>query len=196
MTNTKYILESIKLENELHELITKSNGDNVNVVYNGTEKTLTAALAEIFTSVSARPTNENVTAAIKAEIDKVVDGAPAAFDTLKEIADYITEDKAAASALIETIGKKVDKVEGKGLSTEDFTTEFKTILEQITAEKIAEWNNKADTTAATSSKAGLMSAEDKKKLDGINGAGVRYGAEPPADLKDGELFVRVVSSGE
>ena len=33
--------------------------------------------------------------------------------------------------------------------------------------------------------------ELKAKLDGLRG--VRYGAEPPEDMQDGELFVRVVS---
>jgi len=47
---------------------------------------------------------------------------------------------------------------------------------------------------ATSSAKGLMSAGDKARLDGIRG--VRYGAEPPADMKDGELFIRVVTTAE
>ncbi len=47
---------------------------------------------------------------------------------------------------------------------------------------------------ATTTANGLMSAADKTRLDGIRG--VRYGAEPPADMQDGELFVRVVSTSE
>ncbi len=191
MANTKHILESVKIEGEVCDLIAKSNGENVAVTYNGKSTTLAAALTEIFTGVSSLPTAEDVTATVKDEIGNLVNGAPESFDTLKEIADYIAEDKTAASALLETISGKVDKVEGKGLSTEDFTTEFKGILEQITAEKIAAWDAKADAVNATTSKAGLMSAADKAKLDGLNG--VRFGAEIPADLKDGELFIRVVT---
>lgn len=89
---------------------------------------------------------------------------------------------------------KVDKVEGKGLSTEDFTTALKNKLESlpaITAEQVEAWNGKADTSVATAEADGLMSKEDKAKLDGLRG--VRVGAEIPADLQDGELFVRVVS---
>ena len=81
-------------------------------------------------------------------------------------------------------GGKVDKVEGKGLSTEDFTTALKEKLEGL-PESIAE---------ATTEKAGLLSAADKARLDGIRG--VRYGTEAPADMKDGELFVRVISVAE
>lgn len=191
MANTKHILEGVKIEGEVCDLIAKSDGENVKVTYNGKSTTLAAALAEIFTGVSELPTSEDVTATVKEEIAKLVDGAPESFDTLKEIADYIAEDKTAASALVEVIGGKVDKVDGKGLSTEDFTTEFKGVLEQITAEKIAEWDAKADAVNATTSKAGLMSAADKAKLDGLNG--VRVGSEIPEDLKNGELFIRVVT---
>ena len=50
--NTKHILEKIRLEGELYDLIAKSNGENVTVTYGGKEQTLSAALAAIFTSVT------------------------------------------------------------------------------------------------------------------------------------------------
>ena len=40
-------------------------------------------------------------------IAKVVDGAPATFDTLKEIADYIETDKTGASAMAESINNRL-----------------------------------------------------------------------------------------
>lgn len=54
--NTKHILEKIRLEGELYDLIAKSNGENVTVTYDGKEQTLSAALAAIFTSVTDLPT--------------------------------------------------------------------------------------------------------------------------------------------
>ena len=48
-----------------------------------------------------------VTPTINAEIAKVVDGAPDAFNTLKEIADYIEQDKTGASAMAESINKRL-----------------------------------------------------------------------------------------
>ena len=182
MGNTKYILEMIKLEGELKELLVKSNGENVAVTYNGKDTTLAAALAEIFTSLTNLPTDAGVDAKINAAIDGLIGGAPETYDTLKEIADYISEHKDTADALTAAIGGKVDKVDGKGLSAEDFTTALKEKLENL-PETIAE---------ATTEAAGLMSAEDKARLDGLRG--VRYGTEPPAGMKDGELFVRVVDS--
>jgi len=169
MANTSYVLEKIRIEGELQDLLVKTNGENVEVTYNGEVTTLTKALASILTSLTNLPTSEGVDAKISAAIDGLIDGAPDAYDTLKEIADYIAAHKDAADALAAAIGSKVDKVGGKGLSTEDFTTALKDKLENMEP----------------------VTAEDKAAWNGLRG--VRYGAEPPTGMKDGELFVRVVS---
>ena len=79
--------------------------------------------------------------------------------------DYTNADKAkVASALTEhqDISGKVDKVAGKGLSTNDYTDVEKTKLDGI------ESGAQVNPSAATTSTAGLMSAADKVKLDGIS----------------------------
>lgn len=48
-----------------------------------------------------------VTPTITAEINKVVDGAPETFNTLKEIADYIEQDKTGASAMTTSINNRL-----------------------------------------------------------------------------------------
>lgn len=48
-----------------------------------------------------------VTPTITAEINKVVDGAPDTFNTLKEISDYIEQDKTGASAMAESINNRL-----------------------------------------------------------------------------------------
>ncbi len=194
MANTNYILEKIKVEGALADLIAKSNGDNVAVTYNSAEMTLSSALASIYTSLSKLPTGDNVDKKIGDAISGLIDGAPETYDTLREIADYIASDKTAMDTLNDAIGNKVTKEDGKGLSAEDFTTALKTKLESlpdITASDVSNWNAKASTNVATTTANGLMSAADKTRLDGIRG--VRYGTEAPADMQDGELFVRVVT---
>ena len=176
MANTKYILEKIKIEGVLQDIIAKSDGENVTVSYGGKEQTLAAALAAIFTSVTELPTGEGVDSKISAAIDALIGGAPETYDTLKEIADYIAAHKDVSDALNEAIAKKVDKVEGKGLSTEDFTTALKEKLEGL-----------PDNLPA-------ITQADVDKWNGLRG--VRYGTEAPADMRDGELFVRVVSVAE
>lgn len=67
------------------------------------------------------------------KIEALVNGAPEAMDTLSELAEAITSNEDIMSALNAAIGNKVDKVEGKGLSTEDYTTEEKTKLAGVAA---------------------------------------------------------------
>ena len=54
-------------------------------------------------------------------IQAIVDGAPEAYNTLKEIADYIAQDQSAGASILATLGNKVDKEAGKGLSSNDYT---------------------------------------------------------------------------
>lgn len=129
-------------------------------------------------------------------IAELVDGSPAALDTLKELSAALGNDPNFATTVATQIGRKVDKVTGKGLSTEDYTSEEKAKLAGVAAgannyqhpathpasvivqdsthrfvtdtEKTT-WNGKASTTVATQSANGLMSAADKKKLDDLTG---------------------------
>lgn len=71
-------------------------------------------------------------------VAQIVSDAPEAYDTLKEISDWISshagsaaEMNSAIQSLQTAMGDKVDKVEGKQLSTEDYTTTEKTKLSGI-----------------------------------------------------------------
>ena len=145
----------------------------------------------------------------------VVDSAPETLNTLNELAAALGNDDKFATTVANQIGTKVDKVEGKGLSTNDYTTAEKNKLKDIpsTAEEnqnafatiaiktgTATTNIVADTKqdtvtlvqgsnitltsnasndtitisakdttykTATASANGLMSKEDKSKLDSI-----------------------------
>ena len=55
---------------------------------------------------------------ISEEVAKVVGGAPEAFDTLKEIADYIEQDKTGASAMANSINNRLRFDEQQTLSDE------------------------------------------------------------------------------
>lgn len=80
-------------------------------------------------------TKPQTDAKITEKVAEIVADAPEDFDTLKEMSDWIDshEDSAAAmnSAIQQNttaIAGKVDKVTGKGLSTEDYTPAEKTKL--------------------------------------------------------------------
>ena len=61
----------------------------------------------------------------------VVDSAPETLNTLNELAKALGNDPSFATTVATQIGTKVDKVEGKGLSTNDYTTAEKTKLAGI-----------------------------------------------------------------
>ena len=65
------------------------------------------------------------------KVSELIDSAPETLDTFKEIADAFKENDEVLDALNSAIGKKVDKEEGKGLSTNDYTTAEKTKLAGI-----------------------------------------------------------------
>ena len=194
-TSKKAIMKA-KINNTIVELLVKSGVENI-YLPDGTT-TLASKLSDIVSSINtingeiaALPTSSDVSSAISAAIDDLIDGAPATYDTLKEIADWISTHTSEYEALIAGLATKVDKVEGKGLSTEDYTTAEKTKLAGIAeganayslptasasvlggvkiGANIAVSNDgtiSGDYSAATTSAAGLMSAADKTKLEGI-----------------------------
>lgn len=193
MANTTFILEKIKIGEQVQNILARSNGEYVTVNYKGRETTLSSALTSVLSELSNLNTDTAVDEKISAAVSELIGGAPEAYDTLKEIADYIETHEDAAKALNEAIGNKVSKVEGKGLSAEDFTSALKQKLEAlplITSEQTEKWDAKTETATAASD--GLMSKEDKARLDSLRG--VRWGSEVPADMRDGELFVQIIEA--
>ncbi|MBE6043533.1 MAG: hypothetical protein E7216_04775 [Clostridium thermopalmarium] len=65
------------------------------------------------------------------KIQDVIGAAPEALDTLQEIAEALNNDANFAGTITNELSKKVDKIEGKQLSTEDYTTEEKNKLAGI-----------------------------------------------------------------
>ncbi|WP_353096253.1 hypothetical protein [Tissierella praeacuta] len=65
------------------------------------------------------------------KIQDLIGAAPEALDTLAELAKALGEDPNFATNILNQLEKKVDKVAGKGLSTEDFTIDRKDKLDEI-----------------------------------------------------------------
>lgn len=172
-----------------------------------------------------RTTLESAKAYVDKAIAELVDGSPAALDTLKELSAALGNDPNFATTVATQIGQKVDKVAGKGLSTEDYTSEEKaklagvaagannyqhpathpaTMIEQdashrfVTDTEKTTWNGKASTAVVTQSANGLMSAADKKKLDGVAAGANNYQhpATHPASVIVQDSTHRFVSDAE
>lgn len=214
MAKVNAILQ-MQIEGVLKEAWVKTGTDNV-IVDESSGKTLTTRLAELAADISGAVaggvTVSQVQGLIDTAIDGIIDNAPAAYDTLKEIATYIEQHEEAATALNAAIGNKVDKVEGKGLSANDFTDALLEKLNAIStgANKVAKsetnGNIKIDdvetvvyTHPTGDGNTHLPSGGTAGQVLRASGSGVgswgtaiRSGASTPEDLADGELFVKLV----
>lgn len=81
--------------------------------------------------VSSDDTQIATTAFVKAIIAMLVNDAPETLDTIGEVAAALAENRTFIEALNAAIGNKVDKVAGKGLSTNDYSTSEKNKLKWI-----------------------------------------------------------------
>lgn len=202
MPSKKSILKGM-VNGVVTELYPKTSADNV----------FAASGTDLETLLTTIPTTETVNGLISDAIDALIDGAPATYDTLKEISDWIATHQSEYEALIAAIAGKVDKVEGKGLSTNDFTDTLLTKLNGIEAGANAYTLPAATTSAlggvkvganlavdangeisgnysnATTSAAGLMSAADKTALDAKPNVYVQ--STQPSGLKAGDLWFEI-----
>lgn len=121
----------------------------------GANKTIVDdAMSESSTNpVQNKVVKSYVDTAVGDAVAEIIGGAPEQLNALNELAAALGEDENFAATMATELGKKVDKVEGKGLSTNDYTDEDKAKLDGI--------------TTVTQSNDGLMSATDKTKLDGV-----------------------------
>ena len=143
-------------------------------------------------------------------IEELIDGAPEELDTLKEIANELAENKSGVTTIIKKLGDKVDKVEEKGLSTNDFTNEHKRLVEN-SVQLIEIYPNPDDNDKslmisllteegviidyrfidiASQDEIGLMSKEDKKKLDDIE-AGAQKNAVTSVNGQVGDVKIDI-----
>lgn len=196
MSNTakKTILQA-KIEGVLTDLMPKTTAEHV--MYDETT-TVAAKLAAILADVAALPTTTSVNSAISAlRTELMGEGVPEAYDTFKELADYISAHQDAAAALSAAVGNKAEKsvvealqatVNGLGaLATKSEVAE--TDLSTALKEKV---NAAADGNHAHTNKTVLdgITAEKVTAWDGKTT--VHIGATAPADMGASDLFFKIV----
>lgn len=213
-TIVKGILQA-KIEGVIKQIDVRTGSASV-IVDQATGKTLATALAEIIadleSAVAGGLTATQVETMINEKIAALVDSAPSTLDTLKEIATAITTNQGVIEQLNAAIGNKVDKVDGKGLSTNDFTTALLTKLNGIAegATKVeassTNGNIKINGTEKTVYNHPTGPGNTHLPAGGTvgqvlratgSGAGewgvaVRSGASVPDDLAEGEMFLQII----
>lgn len=173
MSNQNYVLSKGEFNGELKDIIAKTTGEYVSVSHKGNATTLTKVLESIIEEISNFPTDatidEKIATAINTLEEKIMGGEiTETLNTFKDFANYVSEHQTVVDTLNAAITDKVNKVEGKGLSSEDFTTEFKTILGRlsvINAEDIANWNNKVDKIAGKELSTNDFTTAYKNQID-------------------------------
>ena len=185
------------------------------------EKTHEHAITDITglsSELNGRPTSAEMNVAISTAINNLIDGAPAAYDTLKEIADYLGTHENEYTALTSAVGSKLDKsvyeafIETIGsLATRDKITEAdldtklaekvtgtsekshshtnQEILDDITATKTGNWD-KAYTHSQVAHAPSDAQANriDSIKLNGV----VQEIKDKTVDLKVPHIYVQEV----
>lgn len=206
-TNDVQILERIRLDGKIEKLVAASRDDNVVIQFNGVEMTLTSGLQELLNLIAARTSPTEARAIASEEIAKLINGAPETLDTLKELADALAESDETVQGLIELLGNKVDKVPGMGLSEKDFTqTLYDRVMSSLSETDVdTSLNTNSNNPIANSVVAlaiqnltklaspiqdGLMSKEDKTKLDSLNQ--IWIGESPPDEMLNGDLFIQFI----
>lgn len=194
MSNVRNAILTTLLDGALIELMVKTNVTNV---YVDDTTTLAAKLAEIITSLNKKATTEEMNAAIAAAINDLIDGAPAAYDTLKELAAAIAENEDVVEALNSAIGNKADKTTVEAIQT---TVNALGSLAKKSVVTEADLDNalKEKVNAAS---AGNHSHNNKSVLDGItsdkvnawDGKGKFYAqTTQPAGLTANDLWARII----
>lgn len=212
----KNVLTQMMIDGVIQNIMVQTGADNV-IVDAAKGEMLSTRLAAIATSLANMNSSTEVDKKINTAINNLINGAPETYDTLKEIADYIASDSTAMDALNKAILTKVDKVEGKGLSANDFTTALKTKLEGIAAgatkvEKSTTNGNVKINGVETQVYSHPATAGNKHipaggaagqslVYGGSSGTAawgtvptiVRSGATTPQDLHEGELFFKILN---
>ena len=112
---SKNLVLTKKLNNVIYEMMVKTNSD---MVYVNEDTTLTEKLydiSELFTKAFDSYDE------LKEAYDELTVGSVEGFKSFKEIYDYVNINGNPESELIKLIKSKQDAVDGKGLSTNDFT---------------------------------------------------------------------------
>lgn len=124
-------MTQVKLGGFVRENIEAINNNFADVQLNKADKTEIPVNVSQLTNDSGYQTaaqvNSTVTSAVNTAITNLVDGAPETLDTLNELAQALGDDANFSATVAAQIGNKVDKVEGMGLSHNDFTDTDKKI---------------------------------------------------------------------
>ena len=210
MSYVKAELQMI-IENVLKGVMLKTVAGNV-IVNDETGETLATRLATIAGGASGYVSRDDMESYVATKLSELIDGAPETANTLLELANLISSNAEVIETLNSAIGNKVDKVTGKGLSSNDFTTtllnKLNGIAENATkvqksgtnghlvinGEDVTVYKHPAGSGYTHLPAGGSVGQVAKAKGDGTAewGVAIRSGASAPDNLLPGEVFIKIL----
>lgn len=118
-------------------------------------------------------------------------GSVDVIGTLKVNGKSVAATYVSAATYAEGMKGKVDKVAGKQLSTEDFTTEYKKKLDAITTSPLTEGGTGYVTSAAVSEALKMKLSADGNLLDVMDKAAARRNLDVYSKAEAGEVFLKI-----
>lgn len=195
MNTAKKAIIQAKVEGVLTDLMPFTHAGNVMV---DETTTLTEKLAAILTDIAALPTNSMITASIAAlRTELMGDGVPEAYDTFKELADYIQTHQEAADALTAAIGDKADKATVEAIQTTinglGALATKSTVDEADLSPALKEKLNAATTGNHTHENQAVLDGITAEKVTAWDGKSTVYvGATAPENMGDNDLMFKIV----
>lgn len=188
---TKNITLKKQIGDTMYDLMVKTIAEQVSGTYNSSPMTLDQIITAIETELGNKASGTEFTE-LKNTVTSFMagEGISDSYDTLLEISNWITSHEELYQTLVTLAQGKVDKEDGKGLSTEDFTTELKTKLEGIPG----------DLTTQLSTITGNVSQLQQTVTNiqqTVSGTGkVILSATQPEELTENDLWLEDTSSVE
>ena len=172
--NSQYYTKT-EIDNQLAEMVF---GEDIQMTLGGYVTTDTfenyksSASSEIKNASSAAKTyTDTKVADVQKTVTKLIDGAPTAYDTLREIAGYIESDKTAASEMLASINRNASAISDVTSKVDtDFYTKGEVdtkITDAVTGGKVdlSNYYTKPETRSQINSS---LSVETKARQDAIN----------------------------
>ena len=197
-TNTaKNAIIRAKIDGVVTDFMVKTNTENVMV---DETTTLAGKLTEILTAIAGKAAASDITTAVNALRQELMgEGVPEAYDTFKELADYIEQHQEAADALTAAIGDKADKSVVDAIkATVDtlgtLATKSTVAESDLDAALKAKVNAAAEGNHSHDNKAVLdgITADKVASWDGKGNGSIYFSATEPATLGEHDLWVQIV----
>lgn len=191
---------SAKLAEIIADIATKASSDDLTTGLAGkADKAHTHAQADVTglaDALTARPTTEAMNTAISTAISGLINGAPETYDTLKEIADYISTNDTAMDALNAAIGNKADKTAFEAVkATVDALGALASkdkVAEADLADELKEKVNAASEGNHSHLNKATLDKITEDNLTAWSGKSkIYYSATEPAALAEGDLWFQI-----